>query len=207
MYNIIGEDKPPLHEFVHFGVKGMRWGVRKKNGSKTTSLLTQTDKKRLAKRAAVATGVMVSIIGAAYLAKHNGVSIDKINQSKRSKDAADRALEKVASDSIVHATRTKHRGFTFMKHGETEGDQLREYEKAFGSNRFEPGVVRLSDGRVAASFNDPSGKTDASGRPIPHQIIIPRSMSRDIHDLTDVENLIWPSLKDIYDSHYEDPRE
>lgn len=37
MSKIYAPDKPPPEEFLaHFGVKGMKWGVRKENDSKKT---------------------------------------------------------------------------------------------------------------------------------------------------------------------------
>lgn len=43
---IVGQEKPPLDELVHFGVKGMKWGVRKENRTSLANIGDRLNKKK-----------------------------------------------------------------------------------------------------------------------------------------------------------------
>lgn len=67
----------------HAGVKGMRWGFRKKKEppKRTTPRLSDEQKRKL-KRAAVGTGVLVAGLGAAFARSPKGQAMMKQGLSK-----------------------------------------------------------------------------------------------------------------------------
>jgi hypothetical protein len=73
---VILDDKPPLDEALleHHGIKGMRWGVRRKSTSGDHSNF-----KRNAKRVGVGVLAVGGVAAAAYvLSKHGGSSVSSI---------------------------------------------------------------------------------------------------------------------------------
>lgn len=210
---ILGVDnKPPLDELVHYGVKGMHWGVRKDDGASGTkkpSRFTPEQKTR-AKQVAIGAGVLVAVAGSIYVAKQMNTSTMQVPVSriKPPSSATKKVVDKVLQEQtdIIHASRGRNVGFRFLKSGGLK-DALADYEKAFGANNGQSEVFeRLSDGRIAAAFLDPHGRSDVAGRRIPHQVLIPRSMAGDVHNLDDVKTKIWPKLADAYDEVYKMPR-
>lgn len=74
---MISVEKPPLNELAHFGVLGMKWGVRKDKLQKTTNKRIETDEertKRIRKNiliGAAAVGATLAVAGAVYVYKKN----------------------------------------------------------------------------------------------------------------------------------------
>lgn len=68
-YNLGDWEKPPLEELIHYGVKGMKWGVHKFqediSNTRQKHRLTNQQKKKL-KTAAIIVGSAVAIASAAY---------------------------------------------------------------------------------------------------------------------------------------------
>jgi len=83
---ILGAEKPPLDDelLIHFGIKGMRWGVRKERRSgRSGSSKPMSTRKKVA--IGVATGVAIAggAVAAAYLLKTRGeVKLPKVNPEK-----------------------------------------------------------------------------------------------------------------------------
>ena len=194
--------KPPLDEALleHFGVKGMKWGVRKER--------TSAEKKALAKKVALGVGTLLVVAGAAIavqqLRKKGNVSIAS---APRKVAEGKKIAAKILSEPIdvIHGTRGKNKGFTFLKKGGVP-TFLEEYETMFGVDSSESNIFKRQGGKIGASFLDPDGKKDFAGRVIPHQIIIPKSMTQGINSLDDVKSKIWPLLKDQYESYYHTPK-
>lgn len=193
---IIGEDKPSLEDLMQFGVKGMKWGVRKER--------TPAEKRALAKKVALGAGTLLIVAGTAvavHQLRKNGYlkakDVPKI--AAEGKKIADKILEEPMD--LIHATRGKTKGFTFLKQGGVP-TFLQEYENAFGHDSGQTGVFKKVGGKIAVSFLDPDGKKDFAGRLIPHEILIPKSMAHGINNVDDVMEKIWPLLKDQYESYY-----
>jgi hypothetical protein len=194
----------------HFGVKGMKWGVRKDRGRSGTARSGQktprfsAEQKVKAKKVAIGLGVLTVAAGTAYLAysmnRNGNVPIRSITPPASAKKFVD---EVKTQTDLIHASRGKNKGFHFIKSGGLP-DPLHDYEKAFGADSGKAEMFRrLDDGRIAAGFLDPQGRSDHAGRMIPHQVLIPHSMASGINNLDDVRNKIWPLLKPTYDTMYE----
>jgi hypothetical protein len=101
--NYVFEQKPALEDLQHFGVKGMKWGVRKARAPSTKSSSDDEVKTGMSNRkkaiigAAVVTGVVVAGL---VVAKHKGVTVSSVRntlQKKVGERAATKAIEKVAT--------------------------------------------------------------------------------------------------------------
>jgi hypothetical protein len=198
-------------EFIfHYGTKGMKWGIRNKKPTSDSSskAVSNEDKKAArrnnAKKAAIGVGVLTVVAGGAYVAyqlNQNGQlplsSIKKAKPPPKTEVAIKKVLDEPTS--ILHASRGKTKGFRFFKTGDL-AEPYPAYEKAFGTDSFTDGLFeRYDGGKIAASFLDPDGRNDQSGRRISHQVIVPKSMSSGVNNIDDVKKNIWPLLKDTYD--------
>jgi hypothetical protein len=94
---ILGQDdKPPLDELVHFGVKGMHWGVRRdrETGGRSGGAAPTRSKKAIVKKVAIGVGIAAGVAATAYiLSKRGGTKVPHISTGKSS--SLDN-LEKVA---------------------------------------------------------------------------------------------------------------
>lgn len=196
---IIEEDV--LEYLEHFGVKGMRWGVRKSGSDQKTE---HSNKKR---NAAIVLGSVVAVTaiaaGALYAKKHMGASTKDISKvSETTKNFAESMAKEPVG--IVHATRGKARGFTFPQHGGLN-HPLREYDKSgLTRDMSDTAFIRYGNRneKIAARFLDPLGRKDLAGRPIPHEVLLPEEMARGIKSHSDVVSKIWPLIKDTYAPFY-----
>lgn len=200
MTDVKPELSPEAYEYLaHFGVKGMRWGHRKSESSSKKTPRTSAEKKAIAKKVAIVTGTLVAVAGAAYVGhklKTNGsAKISDIKVSDKSKAKVAEVLKDPTY--VVHASRSKHKGFTFFNDGNSPSP-LDELRKAFPDDVEQP-FVRY-EGKIASTFIDPEGRTDRAGRTIPHQVIIPKGMTEGINNVDDVVTKIWPLIKDHYDT-------
>jgi hypothetical protein len=188
----------------HFGVKGMHWGVRKeKTGAKSESGEPKSHTKRnVAIVLGSAAAVTAIAVGAVYAKKHMGVSVGDIPKAtaETKNFAAALANEPVA---LAHSSRGRSRGYAFLRDGgmknvSTEfinaglADAPTGFFRRFGANSE----------KVAARFADPLGRLDEAGRPIGHDVILPASMARDVHNIDDVIRVAWPSIEPMYAPFY-----
>jgi len=196
---------------AHYGVKGMRWGVRRPISSAEPAgndAANAAARRARIKKVAISAGVLAVAAGGAYvtykLAKDGKLPVKSLNRASVS--AGKKIVEKAATvdiepSSVIHGSRGKDVGFRFIKKGGVP-DPIHEYSKVFdghtGGDKFE----RYGGGKIAARFLDPEGRKDAAGRTIPHEVIIPKSMSEGINNLDDVVSKIWPMLKPEHDAMY-----
>jgi hypothetical protein len=216
----------PEEALVHYGKKGMRWGIRNeeestssrkpRNAEKPSISSPRTDSEKkaarraMAKKAAIGAGVLTAVAGAGFVAY-------KLNQSgklplssivnRNATNSRKAEVSKIIHDqkNVIMLTRGKYTGQTFLKKGDTP-NFFTHWENAFinevGNPNAGSAFQRLTNGSIAAAFKDPEDRFDFSGRPISHQVIIPRSMASDIESIDDVKTKIWPLLKDSYDEFY-----
>lgn len=196
-----------VDEFLeHFGIKGMRWGVRKERSS-SNEPKPPLDKKALVKKVAIGVGVIAVAVGAAYAAKSISQSgnVPVSSLSSATIDRGKKAVVAIEPTSILHSTRGRNKGFTFLKTGGTP-TPLAEYDAAGFSVGSSGDYFRRygnANEKVASRFADPNGRKDRAGRPIFHEVIVPPSMSNDINSVKDVVDKIWPMVKDDYDAFYD----
>jgi hypothetical protein len=189
-----------VHDFLeHHGVKGMKWGVRKKEDSTGWS-----NKKKAAVIFGSAAAVTALAVGAVYAKKHFGVSTSNISKPA---EATKKFAESMAAEpiGIVHASRGQsvRSGFTFPQRGGLS-NPLAEYDKA-GLQNMAPGSFKRYGDRnekVAAIFLDPLGRKDQAGRIIPHEVVLPEDLAKGLHTNEDVVSKIWPIIKDVYEPFY-----
>lgn len=184
---------------AHYGVKGMKWGRRKNDDGSGREPRTSEEKKAIAKKVAIASGTLLAAAGAAY-AIH---TLNKNGNLKVSDLKVDPSVKKKTETQITEPTthilfsKGGKNGLTFYKDGNLK-DPLLEFNKGFPNDGWEP-FAKYGNGKIAATLPDPEGRKDRAGRPISHQIIIPKGMTDGINDLKDVAEKIWPIVKEDYD--------
>ena len=95
--------------------------------------------------------------------------------------------------NFVWATRGKTWGFRFLRDG-GQADPLRVYDAVFSEvpSRSEA-WGRVGDW-VGLRFPDPEGRTDASGRVIPHEFVVWGPDANRISSLEDGLMLVWAEV-------------
>ena len=193
---------------AHYGVKGMKWGRRKdrssskKDGSEKTS--EKSARKEKLKKAAIGAGVLVAVAGGAYLARKGLMNAKVEDVKKKGPDSKAKDFTESFSN-VAFLTRGKDYGFRFLDSGGTK-TPLSDLEGLFGDSVMDQsaGFFEKNGGVIGASFLDPDGRKDQAGRTIPHFVVVPKSMSKDINNLDDVVSKVWPQLKDRYPYTYDE---
>lgn len=106
--------------------------------------------------------------------------------------------------SMIWATRGRTWGFRFLRTGGLS-DPLPAYEAAFAEleGRRE-GVVHVGD-QTALRIADPEGRTDRSGRVIPHDFVLFGNLSARIHSVADGVAEVWPLVAEEYGRMWDEP--
>lgn len=205
---ILGESQTfasPGEAFEHFGVKGMRWGVRNTEERTPEQAAKLQRRKATAKKVAIGTGALLVVAGSVFVAHktHQSGELPLSSLRSQKKPKTERTVKKFVSTvseqtDLIHASRGRTQGFQFFRKGGFP-DPYSEYAKAFGHDKFTDGLFERVGDKIAASFLDPDGRVDRAGRPITHQVLIPKSMTSGINSMKDVTDKIWPQIKDTYD--------
>lgn len=205
-----------VDEFLsHFGVKGMHWGVRNdRQSSGETSGSGGSDHAKLKKAliiGGVVVGTAVVAAGVVYAAKHGDIPASKFSSgtSSAGKKKVENLLKSPAEEKeltgIINSAgagylgdRTHRRGGSSDIFGElqkaglvdSQGDNLVGHGsyKRYGKNLE----------KVAVVFKDPQNRKDAVGRPILHQVILPKQHTVGITDFESAKTKAWSLLKDDY---------
>ena len=189
-------------ELIHYGVLGMKWGVRKdRKNSGTRKSMSPETKKKLVIGLSTAAALAVVAAGAVYVAKKKGITISSLRASKKTVSSGKTVTEKLLKEptDIMVAARGKNVGYRFVKSGGLD-DALPEYTKAFGaSERTSVGGLFKRYGenseKIAARFINPDGLKDAAGRVIPVDVIVPKHMASGINNMDDILAKVWPTIK------------
>jgi hypothetical protein len=105
---------------------------------------------------------------------------------------------------LIWATRGRTWGFRFVRRGGFD-EPLAVYERAFsgiGDQAEEWG--RVAD-NVALRFPDPEGRSDASGRVIPHDFVLVGGWSAEVDSLDDGRRRVWPLVAAEFESIWDNP--
>lgn len=98
---------------------------------------------------------------------------------------------------MICATRGRYWVFRFLLDGGFE-DPLLAYEEAFeGFEAVDEGCLQ-KQGETALRLLDPNGRTDKSGRIIPHDFVIFGDDAKRVSSLGDGLELIWPQVSEWY---------
>lgn len=109
-----------------------------------------------------------------------------------------------APEQVVWATRGRSWGFRFLLDGGLD-DPLPAYERAFADLRDAPTAYRREGTRVALRIQDPWGRRDASGRPIPHEFVLLGELADVVHSVEDGLASVWPLVADAYATTWDGP--
>jgi hypothetical protein len=210
---IVGQEKPSLDDLIHFGVKGMRWGVIRDKTSDASSRIknkvSSLDKKKL-KKAAIITGSVLAAAaitaGTIYATKQLRGPPGGLNVSDISGTTGEAFVKKVFQEptDIIHATRARTKGFEFRKKGGLP-DAFVEWQKNDDGSSLGAAFKRYGDRseKVVGTFLDPLGRKDQAGRVIPHTVILPEHLAKGVHNADDLFNKAWPLIKDDFEKFYD----
>lgn len=106
---------------------------------------------------------------------------------------------------VIWATRGLVWGFQFLRTGGFS-DPLPVYERAFSGIEDELPVFRRSPEGVAFRFPDPLGRSDRSGRVIPHEFVVLGPSSAELSSVEDGLRLVWPEVADEYARVWDQPK-
>ena len=202
---------------AHYGVKGMKWGVRKDRSSNSGDRLKLSLKDPQVKRAAIVGASVTAIVATAFIASH--FSDTKMDPDIVAKGAAKvKEIFEEPTDVIYMTKAYRGSGVTrdgidstplhFVAKGQTK-DYFDIFDKAgLNDEHFaKPGAFKkLSNGDVAAVLSDMFGRVDAAGRDIPHAVLIPASKANGLDSIEDVVTKWGPDLEKRYQDFLEDSR-
>lgn len=96
-------------------------------------------------------------------------------------------------DSVIWATRGKTWGFRFLRNGGTV-DPLPTYESAFAGVGDRVPVYQRVGRNVVLRFLDPEGRSDASGRVIPHDFVVLPPVADEVDSLEAGMSVVWTAV-------------
>ena len=202
-----------LDYLEHYGVKGMKWGIRKErptaNGKESTGKESTFSLSNPKVRAAAAAVVGVTaIVAAAYIGSKSNVKISSIsaNDLSAGKEAVDKIFEKqkdIIYMSSPYRGSGKRTTFGFVNKGQTK-DFFSIFDEA-GLNGNQPFgyFEKLSNGSVATVLSDMFGRVDDAGRAIPHVVLIPSEQAVGLNSIQDVIDKFGPRLESEYQQFIE----
>ena len=107
------------------------------------------------------------------------------------------ATELHVPTGLIWATRGYSWGFRFLLDGGFE-DPLPEYERVFAGVARDATVWHRHVSPGALRFPDPEERRDRSGRPIPHEFVVPVEFARDIRSVQAGIDVVWSFVADTY---------
>jgi hypothetical protein len=189
----------------HYGVKGMKWGVR--NKKKVSNKNNKGTNKNSVKNASIVLGSIAAAaaigIGAAYAKKHYDVKMSDVPKSKPLVENFASAMANEPVD-IMYSSRGRDKGYAFLRDGSLENPSTEFVNSGLAEAGYES-FKRYGDDneKIAARFTDPLNRKDFAGRPIGHDVILPKSMTENVNNIDDVVEKTWPLIKDIFQGFYE----
>lgn len=190
---------------AHYGVKGMRWGVRKDVDVEDKKSLKRFDLKNpKVKAAAIAAGAITAIAAGAFIASRYNIKLSSMSTATASKgkEKVDDILDN-ATDYIYLSKPFRGSGaqttLSFVSKGNTK-DYFKIFDDAgLNSSSFRPGdFKKLPNGDVAAVLSDMFGRIDNATRPIPHAVLIPANKALGLNSIEDVIEKHGPELEKRY---------
>ena len=197
-----------LNYLEHYGVKGMKWGIRKErptaNGKESTGKESTFSLSNPKVRAAASAAIGVTaIIAAAYIGSRSKVNISSITPSDVSagKEKVDKILEE--QKDIIYLSKPyrgsgKRTTLGFINEGQTK-DFFTLFDEAGLNDDHAPGYFsKLPNGSVATVLSDAFGRIDDAGRKIPHMVLIPKDQAVGLDSIEDVIDKFGPRLESEY---------
>lgn len=222
MSDITSEDL----ELFHYGIKGMKWGVRRKEGPDGTvsSNVKSKDKEPgryslknpKVRRAAIAGVAVTGIVAGAFVATHYGKKLSGIDP-KTVRAGAEKAREILERPTDIIYLSKAHKGsgvtkggvetttFNFISKGNTK-DYFDIFDKAGLNESDAPPFRKMPNGDVAALFGDLLGRVDAAGREVPHAVLVPAEKAVGLNSVEDVISKYGPELESRYQAYLERER-
>ena len=202
-----------LDYLEHYGVKGMKWGIRKERttaGDKESTGKESTFSWKNPKVKAAATAVVgvTAIVAAAYIGSKSSVKVSSILPSDVSagKEAVDKIFEK--QKDIIYVSKPyrgsgKRTTLGFVNQGQTK-DFFSIFDEAGLNDDHAPGYFsKLSNGSVATVLSDMFGRVDDAGRAIPHMVLFPTEQAVGLNSIQDVIDKFGPRLESEYQQFVE----
>ena len=202
-----------LDHLEHYGVKGMKWGIRKERttaGDKESTGKESTFSWKNPKVKAAATAVVgvTAIVAAAYIGSKSSVNVSSILPSDLSagKEAVAKIFEK--QKDIIYVSKPyrgsgKRTTLGFVNQGQTK-DFFSIFDEAGLNDDHAPGYFsKLSNGSVATVLSDMFGRVDDAGRAIPHMVLFPPEQAVGLNSVQDVIDKFGPRLESEYQKFIE----
>ena len=104
---------------------------------------------------------------------------------------------------LIWATRGRTWGFRFLRDGGFK-DPLPQYELAFEGSEAEPTLILRNHRTVALRFPDPKGRTDSSGRVIPHEFVIFEPEASRIGSFEEAFQMAWNAVAKEFEQVWND---